>query len=42
MKGVKLEAEERKIELFVLPTAQAIEMLNEDSDDTNAVLHVTC
>ena len=40
--AVKREAEERKIELFILPTAQAIEMLNEDIDDTNAVLHVTC
>ena len=42
MKDVKREAEKRKIELSVLPTAQAIEMLNEDIDDTNAVLHVTC
>jgi hypothetical protein len=42
MKDVKREAEERGIELFVLPTPQAIEMLNKDSDDTNAVLHVTC
>jgi hypothetical protein len=39
---VKREAEERKIELLVLPTAQAIEMLNQDIDDTNAVLHITC
>ena len=42
MKDVKREAEERKIELFVLPTAQAIEALNEDIDDTNAILHITC
>jgi hypothetical protein len=42
MKDVKREAEERKIELFVLPTAQAIEMLNQNIDGTNAVLHITC
>jgi hypothetical protein len=42
MKDVKREAEERKIELLVLPTAQAIKMLNQDIDDTNAVLHITC
>jgi hypothetical protein len=42
MKEVKREAKERGIELFVLPTAQAIEMLTEDVDDTNAVLHITC
>jgi len=42
MKDVRRKAEERKIELFVLPTAQAIEMLTKDMDNTNAVLHVTC
>jgi len=42
MKDVKREAEERKIKLLVLPTAQAIEMLNKDIEDTNAVLHITC
>lgn len=41
-KDVKREAEERKIELLILPTAQAIEVLNKDIDDTNAVLHITC
>src|SRR5260370_35969188 len=42
MKDVKLEAERRKIELLIFPTAQAIDELNQDSDETNAILHVTC
>ena len=42
MKEVQREAERRKIELLMLPTAEAIEKLNQDLDDTNAVLHVTC
>ena len=42
MEDVRREAQERGVELFVLPTPQAIEMLNKDIDDTNAVLHVTC
>ncbi len=42
MKEVKLEAERRKIELLILPTARAIEALKQDADDTNAILHVTC
>jgi hypothetical protein len=42
MKDVKLEAERRKIEFLMLPTAQAIEVLNRDADATNAILHVTC
>ena len=42
MKDVKLEAERRKIEFLMLPTAQAFEVLNRDADATNAVLHVTC
>jgi hypothetical protein len=42
MKEVKLEAERRKIELLILPTAQALEALEQDVDETNAVLHVTC
>jgi hypothetical protein len=41
MEEVKLEAERRKIELIVVPTAQAIEALQQDPD-TNAILHVTC
>jgi hypothetical protein len=42
MKEVKLEAERRKIELLILPTAQAVEALEQEPDETNAVLHVTC
>lgn len=42
MKDVKLEAERRKVELLILPTAQAMEVLNQNADETNAILHVTC
>jgi hypothetical protein len=40
---LKREATRRKVELVILPTAQAIEALKkEDLNRTNAVLHVTC
>jgi hypothetical protein len=39
---VQLEAERRGIELLVLPTAEALERLRQDMDETNAVLHITC
>ncbi len=42
MKDLKLEAKRRKIELLILPTAQALEELEKNPDGTNAVLHVTC
>ncbi len=42
MEEVKLEAERRKIELLIFPTAEAIKILQEDSEETNAILHVTC
>jgi hypothetical protein len=42
MKEVKREAERRKVELVVLPTTRAIEVLRQDTDNTNAILHVTC
>jgi hypothetical protein len=42
MKNVKLEAERRKVELVILPTADAIKLLNKRAKDTNAILHVTC
>ncbi len=42
MKDVRLEAERRRIELLILPTAQAVEVLNQDPGETNAILHVTC
>lgn len=42
MTEVKREAKRRKIKLLILPTAEAIEALKENLDDTNAILHVTC
>jgi len=42
MREVRLEAERRKIELLVLPTAEAIKALGEGAKETNAILHVTC
>ena len=42
MEQVKLEAERRKIELVIVPTVRAIELLQQKSADTNAILHVTC
>ncbi len=42
MKEVLHEAERRKIELLTFPTAKAIGVLNQDAEDTNAILHVTC
>jgi hypothetical protein len=42
MEEVKQEARRRNIELRILPTAQAIEILKAASPDTNAILHVTC
>jgi hypothetical protein len=42
MDEVKREAKRRKIELVLLPTPKAIELLNTDPADTNAILHLTC
>ena len=42
MEEVKLAAAHRQIELLIFPTAQAIKVLEQDRDETNAVLHVTC
>lgn len=42
MQEVKREAKRRRIELLILPTIQAIEVLERDPAKTNAVLHVTC
>jgi len=42
MEEVKKEARRRKIKLCIAPTAEAIELLKKNSDDTNAILHVTC
>jgi hypothetical protein len=42
MKEVQREAERHKVKLLVLPTLKAIEVLGQNSEDTNAILHVTC
>jgi len=42
MKEVKKEARRREIKLLILPTDRAIELLQRQPADTNAVLHVTC
>jgi hypothetical protein len=42
MEDVKREAQARHVELLMLPTTRAIQLLTEQSDDTNAILHVTC
>jgi hypothetical protein len=42
MDDVKREASERGVELVVLPTAEAIKVLQKHGTKTNAILHVTC
>lgn len=42
MEEVKREARRRRIKLLILPTAKAIGVLEQNSDETNAILHVTC
>lgn len=42
MEEVQAEAKHRKIELLILPTAEAIAKLKRQPDSTNAILHVTC
>ncbi|MBI3667580.1 MAG: hypothetical protein HY236_15360 [Acidobacteria bacterium] len=42
MDEVKQEAKRRHVRLLVLPTAQAIEALKDNPEETNAILHVTC
>jgi len=42
MDEVKQEAQHRKVELRILPTAQAIELVKMAPSDSNAILHVTC
>lgn len=42
MEDVKREAEDRGVELVMLPTADAIKVLEKHPKNTNAVLHVTC
>jgi hypothetical protein len=42
MDEVKLEPKRRRIELLILPTSRAIEVLKRESADTNPILHLTC
>ena len=42
MDEVRREAKRRKIELLILPTEEAMELLNKCAKKTNAILHVTC
>jgi hypothetical protein len=42
MDEVKKEAARRNVELIILRTAQAIEKLKSNPENTNAILHVTC
>jgi hypothetical protein len=42
MDEVKAEAHHRGVELVVCPTPEAVQLLKDNSADTNAILHVTC
>jgi hypothetical protein len=42
MPEVEQEARHREVELVVVPTAEAIGLLNETAKETNAILHLTC
>ena len=42
MQQVRDEARRRKIDLVVLPTADAIAALTKATPNTNAILHLTC
>ena len=42
MEEVKRQAHRRKIKLAILPTTEAIKVLQENPDETNAILHITC
>jgi len=42
MDEVAREASERRVELMLLPTSEAIEKVNEGDAEANAILHVTC
>ena len=42
MQQVRDEARRRKVDLVVLPTAEAIGTLTKAPADTNAILHLTC
>jgi hypothetical protein len=42
MPEVQRQAKSHKVKLLILPTLKAIKVLEQDSEDTNAILHVTC
>jgi hypothetical protein len=42
LKEVEAEARRRKVDLVILPTAKAIEVLAGANADSNAILHLTC
>jgi hypothetical protein len=42
MQQVRDEARSRKVDLVILPTAEAIGALTKATADTNAILHLTC
>jgi hypothetical protein len=42
MDEVKQEADRREVELLTFPTSEAIQALQGEPKDTNAILHVTC
>ena len=42
MDQVKREAKRRNVELLILPTVEAMKLLNQHVEKTNAILHVTC
>jgi hypothetical protein len=42
MDEVHQQARRRKVDLVIVPTAQAISLLTKTIKDTNAILHLTC
>ena len=42
MDEVKREAGRRRVELLIVPTQEAMELLNQHIEKTNAIFHVTC
>ena len=42
MQQVRDEARRRRVDLMILPTAEAIGALTDTTKDTNAILHLTC
>jgi hypothetical protein len=42
MEAVRAEARRRHVKLVMMPTQQAIDLLDDDATGTNAILHLTC